>query len=105
MKQKSEILDAVHETAKGLHKVGLLSKKKMERYNVLCVREVQDYTPDQIKKIRQRYQISQAVLASIINISVSTVQKWEIGDKHPSGPSLKLLSIIDTQGIGILVEA
>ena len=105
MKQKSDILDAVHETAQGIHKVGLLDKQKMNRYDLLCVKETPDYTPDQIKTIRRRYQISQAVLASIINTSISTVQKWEIGDKHPSGPSLKLLSILDVQGPDILIGA
>jgi len=105
MKQKNDILDAVYETAQGLHNSGLLDKKKMDKYNLLCVREVPDYTADQIKTIRKRYHISQAVLASIINTSISTVQKWEIGDKHPSGPSLKLLNIIDRQGLDILVGA
>ena len=105
MKQKSKILDAVYETAEGLHKAGLIDKKRMNKYNLLCIREVPDYTPDQIKTLRKRYQISQAVLASIINTSISTIQKWEIGDKHPSGPSLKLLNILDTQGVDVLVGA
>jgi len=36
--------------------------------------------------------MSQAVFAAVLNTSVSTVQKWEIGEKRPSGPSLKLLT-------------
>jgi putative transcriptional regulator len=27
------------------------------------------------------------------------VQKWEIGEKKPSGPSLKLLNLIDRKGL------
>lgn len=105
MKQKSDILDAVYESAQGLHEIGLLDKEEMNKFDLLCLKEVPNYTPKQIKRIRKRYHISQAVLASIINTSISTVQKWEIGDKHPSGPSLKLLSILDTQGPGILISA
>lgn len=45
--------------------------------------------------LRERLQLSQAVLASVLNISVSTVRKWEVGDKRPSGPSQKLLGIIE----------
>jgi putative transcriptional regulator len=30
------------------------------------------------------------------------VQKWEIGQKSPSGPSLKLLDVIDRKGIEAL---
>jgi putative transcriptional regulator len=39
------------------------------------------------------------VLAAILNISLSTVQKWEIDEKHPRGPSLKLLHLLDKKGI------
>jgi hypothetical protein len=35
--------------------------------------------------------------------SVSTVQRWEIGEKKPSGPSLKLLNVIDKKGVDALV--
>jgi putative transcriptional regulator len=38
-------------------------------------------------------------MASILNTSLSTIQKWEIGDKRPAGPSLKLLSILDRKGL------
>ncbi|MGH8590636.1 MAG: helix-turn-helix domain-containing protein, partial [Gammaproteobacteria bacterium] len=40
-----------------------------------------------------------AVLAAVLNTSLSTVRKWEIGEKHPSGPSLKLLNLIDRRGL------
>ena len=53
----------------------------------------------QIKSLRESVQVSQAVLTAILNTSVSTVQKWEIGDKRPSGPSLKLLHLIERKGI------
>jgi putative transcriptional regulator len=39
----------------------------------------------------------------VLNTSLSTIQKWEIGDKHPSGPSLKLLSILDRKGLEALI--
>jgi putative transcriptional regulator len=43
------------------------------------------------------------VFAVFLNTSVSTVQKWEIGEKKTSGPSLKLLNLIDKKGIEALV--
>ena len=39
------------------------------------------------------------MLAAALNTSVSTVRKWEVGDKKPSGPSLKLLSLIERKGL------
>lgn len=55
------------------------------------------------KLLRDRYRLSQAVLASILNISLSAIQKWEIGEKHPGGPSLKLLSLLDRNGLEALI--
>ena len=54
------------------------------------------------RAIRSRTQMSQAVFAAILNTSVSTVQKWEIGEKRPSGPSLKLLNVIERKGVKAL---
>jgi putative transcriptional regulator len=42
------------------------------------------------------------VFAAYLNTSVSTVQKWEIGEKKPSGPALKLLDIVDRKGLKAL---
>jgi putative transcriptional regulator len=39
------------------------------------------------------------VLAAVLNTSLSTVQKWEIGEKHPSGSSLKLLNLLERKGL------
>ena len=47
----------------------------------------------------RREQVSQTVLASLLNTSASTVRKWEIGDKSPSGPSCKLLNLLDRKGL------
>ena len=102
-KQNSSILDAVHSTANDLHALGFINKHTMARYDALCVPPVPDYSPEQIKALRERYRISQAVLAGLLNTSLSTVQKWEIGEKHPGCPSQKLLNILDRKGIEALV--
>ena len=49
--------------------------------------------------MRERLQVSQTVLASVLGISPSTVRKWEQGDKQPSGPSLKLLHLLARKGL------
>jgi len=100
---KSRILDTVHETARDLHDIGFIDKRAMRRYDALCLEPVPTYTAEQIRSLRERYRLSQAVLASILNTSLSTVQKWEIGEKHPGGPSLKLLSILDRKGLETLI--
>jgi putative transcriptional regulator len=101
-RSSSKILDAVHETAKDLHKLGFIDNRAMENYDALCIPPVPDYTAEQIKSLRERYQISQSVLAAVLNTSLSTIQKWEIGEKHPGGPSLKLLNILDRKGLAAM---
>jgi putative transcriptional regulator len=63
---------------------------------------VKELTAKQIRALRTRNRVSQAVFAAMLNTSVSTVQKWEIGEKRPSGPSLKLLDVIQRKGIRAL---
>jgi len=103
MKHKSRLLEAIHETARDLNELGFIDKRAMNRYNALYMEPVPSYSPEQIRTLRDRYRISQAVMASIFNTSLSTIQKWEIGEKHPGGPSLKLLSILDRKGIEVLI--
>lgn len=103
MKHKSRLLEAVHETAKDLKEGGYIDKRALNRYDALCIEPVPPYSPEQIRTLRDRYRISQAVLASILNTSLSTIQKWEIGEKHPGGPSLKLLNILDRKGLEALI--
>lgn len=100
---KSRLLKAVHETAHDLHAAGFIDKRKLRAYDALCLPPVSDYSADKIRALRKRYKLSQAVLALVLNTSASTVRKWEIGEKHPSGPSLKLLNLLDRKGLDTLI--
>lgn len=101
--KNSRILDAVHETAQDLQSLGFIDIRAMRRYDALCLEPIPIYTAENIRSLRKRCRISQAVLASVLNTSLSTVQKWEIGEKHPGGPSLKLLNILDRKGLEALI--
>ena len=59
--------------------------------------------PRKIETLRENAHVSQAEFAAVLNTSVSTVQKWEAGDKKPSGPSLKLLNLIERKGIEAVI--
>ena len=102
-KRKSRILSEVHEMASDLHSVGLIDKRRMREFDALCNLDIEDFGPGKIKALRQKERVSQAVFAAALNTSVSTVQKWEIGDKRPSGPSLKLLNLVKRKGFAVLL--
>ncbi|MBL8501401.1 MAG: DNA-binding transcriptional regulator [Nitrosomonas sp.] len=102
-KTKSTILEAVHDTAKGLHKAGVLDQVTLREFDRLCLPPIEPLGPEQIKQIREATRVSQAVFAAILNTSVSTVQKWEIGQKRPTGTALKLLHLVQKRGLGAVV--
>jgi len=102
-RNESRILDAVHETASGLHRAGFIDKRRMRQYDALCLPPVSGFSASKIRTLRTRNKLSQAVLAAVLNTSVSTVQQWEGGKKHPSGPSLKLLTLLEQKGLDVLI--
>ena len=101
-KTKSAILEALHQTAKGLHKAGVMDQLTLREFDRLCLPPVEPLEPDQIKKIRGATRVSQAVFAALLNTSLSTVQKWEIGQKKPRGTALKLLHLVQKRGLEVI---
>jgi putative transcriptional regulator len=95
----SRILEAVHETALGLYEAGVMDQVTIREFDLLCLPKIEKLEPQRIKAIRETAQVSQAVFAALLNTSVSTVQKLEIGQKRPSGTALKLLHIVEKRGL------
>ena len=102
MAKRKAILAAVHKTARGLHDAGLMNARTLREFDVLCLPRIKEYSAAQIKRIREQNKASQAVFAAYLNTSVSTVQKWERGEKKPNGPSLKLLNLVESKGLEVL---
>jgi putative transcriptional regulator len=110
-KLKSKIAESVYETATGLYRVGLIDKKRMREYDSLCLQPTAEgrrascepLEPEAIKQIRKDANVSQAVFASILNTSISTIQKWEIGNKRPAGTALKLLHLVRDRGLDSVI--
>jgi len=101
--KRSRILEAVHETAKGLHEAGVMEEMTMREFDALCLPPIKSYTAGEIKRIRLRQQVSQPVFAAYLNVTKSTVSQWEQGGKKPRGTSLKLLDLVDRKGLDALV--
>ncbi|NIE72679.1 helix-turn-helix domain-containing protein [Pantoea sp. Acro-807] len=53
----------------------------------------------QIKELRERFELSQAMLAEFMNLSVVTISKWERNEKSPNGAALVLLNALDIDGV------
>jgi putative transcriptional regulator len=101
-KYRNEVMAAIHETASDLHRVGGMDRKTMRKFDVLCLTPILEMTPDRIRALRTRENASQTVFAAYLNVTPSLVSKWERGEKHPQGASLKLLSLVERKGLEIV---
>lgn len=55
---------------------------------------VKKYSNVDIKRIRNRAGMTQAVFADYLGVSPKTVEAWELGRTHPTGPANRLLDIL-----------
>jgi putative transcriptional regulator len=101
-KYRSNVMAAIHVTATDLYKVDGMDRKTMRKFDVLCLTPVQEMTPTKIRALRTREKASQTVFAAYLNVTPSLVSKWERGEKHPQGTSLKLLTLVEKKGLEVI---
>lgn len=99
---KRRLRKELAETARGLYELGAIDGKTMRDFESFGVSEPRVYSAYEIKRLRLKEKASQAVFAAYMNTSVSTVQKWETGEKTPSGSALKLLDLVERKGLQVL---
>jgi putative transcriptional regulator len=100
---RSSPLQSLHAAADDLHAVGAIEKLTMRRFELASLTPVDDLRPDDIRHIREKAHMSQALFAMALNVTTSLVSQWERGEKKPSGPSLKLLALADKKGIDAIL--
>lgn len=96
---KSDAMAAIHELMGDLHDAGNIDRQTMRRFDEACLAPIRQLQPEEIKAIREREQVSQTVFAHYLNVTSSLVSKWERGEKRPSGASLKLLTLVEKNGL------
>ncbi len=77
-------------------------KTTVDQLEELGIPEVNKMKSKEIKNLRIKINVSQGVFAAILNVSPSTVHKWEQGSAKPQNSALRLLSILDSKGLEIL---
>lgn len=99
------ITDVVRKSINDLSDV-VDTAKTMRDFDKLQYEKAGDYTPSGIKKLRiNKLHMSQAVFASICNIKLSTLQKWERGFCKPTPPVMRLFQLIDNGGIDLIKKS
>ena len=103
-KYVSRIARVVHQSAAGAYKAGVMDKATMRKFDVSCLVKVDALKPADIQALRERENVSQAVLARHLNVTTGLISQWERGERRPSGPALTLLSLIKRKGLEVLAE-
>jgi putative transcriptional regulator len=98
-KYRSEAFAAIHETMEALHEAGAVDKQTMRQFDEGCLAPVQPMPPERIRALREREHLSQPVFARYMNVSKNLVSDWERGVKRPGGPALRLLTVVEKNGI------
>jgi len=77
----------------------MIDKQTMRRFDESCLTPIHAFTAEEIRALREREEVSQSVFAHYLNVSKDSVSQWERGAKQPAGPSLKLLSLVEKNGL------
>jgi putative transcriptional regulator len=100
--KRSRLTDALLETAEGMRRVGILSDDehaKMTKRLLGPVTAPKPISAAQIRAMRAKAKMSQAVFAHCLNVTSGYVSQLERGTKRPTGAALALLSVIHRKGI------
>ena len=96
---RSDALRSLHSVVEDLYGVGVIDKTTMRDFDLACLTPVEVFKPEAIKQIRGKAHMSQATFALALNVTTVLVSKWERGEVRPSGPSLKLLALVNSKGV------
>ena len=66
-------------------------KAGVKTYMIMPIKR---YSNKEIRDIRMRAGMTQSVFASYMGVSKKTIEAWECGRTHPTGPAFRLLDIL-----------
>ena len=100
----SRLTSELLETAHDMRAIGLLSKAAHEKITMrhkadIPSRLAAPISAAKIKAIREEANLSQAIFARLLNLTVGYVSQLERGAKRPTGATLALLNVIQRKGI------
>ena len=96
---RSDALASLHEMMESLHDIVAVTKQTMREFDELCMQTAPSMSTERIRELREREHLSQSVFARYMNVSKNLISDWERGVKRPGGPALRLLSVIEKNGI------
>ena len=107
-KKVSRLGRALLETAKDMRDAGVLDRAAFEKITVRHLGErvsagASPIKPKDIRGMRERAHMSQAVFARHLNVTPGYISQLERGAKRPAGAALALLNVIRRKGIDTIL--
>jgi putative transcriptional regulator len=102
--QPSRLTKALLETADDMRRAGVLDAAAHRKITLRHLGDEADtvaepISGEEIRSMRERAHLSQAVFARYLNLTVGYISQLERGTKRPTGPALVLLNVIRRKGI------
>jgi len=90
---KKELFDELVESIEEAGKIrkGLAKPSRVFRFR-----------PVDVKRMRNRLNVSQSQFSLMIGVSKSTLQNWEQGRREPEGPAKALLRVVEKRPEAVL---
>jgi len=103
-KTNDSLTEALLDMADGMRRAGIMAeaphKKITQRHlGAAAMPAAAPISHEEIRQVRMRAHVSQAVFARYLNVSTSYISQLERGTKQPSGAALAMLNLIRRKGI------
>lgn len=88
---KKDMFNELLESVKEMDKIAKGKKKASRQFT---------FKEPEVKNIREKTGLSQMHFARLIGVSKRTLENWEQGRRHPTGPARALLKIVESDPKG-----
>lgn len=107
-KKTSHLTSSILETAQDMATCGVLKESSYKKITMRHLKKklpiTEPMTSEDIRSLRQKAHVSQAVFASHLNLTVGYISQLERGLKEPTGAVLTLLNIIRRKGFDVILH-
>jgi putative transcriptional regulator len=102
-RNNSSVVECILEMTEDQYRLGMMDKAEYEKVTMRhlgapALSTAEPISGEEIRTLRERAHLSQAVFARYLNLTVGYVSQLERGTKQPKGPALVLLNVARRKG-------
>lgn len=93
---------SIHTMFEGLVSLGARTEQELKALELQATIPL-SFTAAQIRNLRKKEGVTQAVFALYLGVSTNTVSQWERGERQATGAAAKLLQLVKKHGLTHLI--